>query len=171
MSNMRETLDHLLENLQIENQVIENMLDLARQKREVIISGSIKELDQIMRREVTLLQVLNKAEGERFKGQTCLAESLEVEASELTAAELKRRLGSFADAEYVEAIRGRVDTLAFNLNELKELNTLNNSLLNQSLSFIESMEAIFSRSRDTTYSPNGMTSGQAARPGLLDKRV
>jgi flagellar biosynthesis/type III secretory pathway chaperone len=63
-----------------------------------------------------------------------------------------------------------IDTLAANLERLKDLNRNNTVLLEQSLTYVESIEALLTRQRETTYSAGGSVKESPSR-SVLDKRV
>jgi flagellar biosynthesis/type III secretory pathway chaperone len=60
--------------------------------------------------------------------------------------------------------------LAGNLERLKDMNRHNTALLEQSLAYVENMEALLTRQRQTTYSAGGSVEDSPTR-SVLDRRV
>ncbi|MGE5404762.1 MAG: flagellar protein FlgN [Candidatus Saccharibacteria bacterium] len=167
---MRETINDLLQNLETENLVVEQILDLAQKKRQVIISGDIKELDMIIRKENSMYQSLNKAEASRFKTQVELARLFGTTIDSLTASDIVQRVRPIY-SDCADQIRDKADVLTNNLDQLAYINHLNKDMINQSLAFLETMETLLIMAGDTTYSSQGTVGEVVSRPGILDRKV
>lgn len=159
-----------LDTLNTENQILEQLLDLAHHKRQVVISGDIKELEQLIKRENILLHSLNRCENQRAAVQLQVMKKSGFNESSLTAMEMIRRLES-EYPEHSRAMRELVEIMALRMRALEDLNRLNIELIGQALAFIESMEALLTMTNDTTYSAQGTVPGVSSRPGLLDTRI
>lgn len=166
---MRYDVSRLTESILAENQVITDLIDLAQQKKQAVILGEIDELTGIMRRENHLLHALEKAEAGRDEESRALARSVGIETEDLTASSLVTRLKESGTADTVR-LSDSIDTLAANLERLKDLNRNNTVLLEQSLTYVESIEALLTRQRETTYSAGGSVKESPSR-SVLDKRV
>ncbi|MGE5418118.1 MAG: flagellar protein FlgN [Acidobacteriota bacterium] len=167
---MRETINDLLQTMENENLVVEQILDLAQKKRQVIISGDIKELDMIIRKESSMYQSLNKVEANRYNTQTELARLFGTTNESLTASDIIERVRPIY-SDCADQIRDKSDVLINNLDQLAYVNHLNKDMINQSLAFVETMEALLVMAGDTTYSSQGTVGEIVSRPGILDRKV
>lgn len=166
---MEININRLTECILMENQVVTDLIDLGNTKRQVVILGDITELTEIMRRESQLLKNLEKAETQRQAESLALASLVGLKEEELTASSL---IDQLKGSRLSDAIRlsEEIDNLAHNLNQLKDINQHNTVLLNQSLAFVESMEAFLTHQRETTYSEGGSVKSSPAR-SVLDKTI
>ncbi len=165
---MQYDISYLMEAILKENQVVDNLVELALHKKQAIILGDLAELNEIMRQENRMALALEQSEEKRHSASLELARVLGLE--DLTAASLidGLRQREVAEAERLSDII--VNSLAFNLERLQDLNQDNALLLEQSLAFVESMEALLTRQRETTYSAGGAVKDSPTR-SLLDKRI
>ncbi|MGE5398728.1 MAG: flagellar protein FlgN [Chitinophagales bacterium] len=167
---MERVLTDLLQNLTIESDIIGRMMDLAQQKRQVVISGDLNELDAVVRRENALVFQLEKVEKRRYQDQNLIADLLEMNREETTASNIIARIERF-DGKWANALKEKVNNLVPSLKLLREINEQNDEIINDALAFTRTMEGIFSVFHDVTYSSQGMVN-QASRPrGLLDKKI
>lgn len=163
---MHYNISQLIECVLTENQVIADLIDSATRKKQAVILGDITELSGIMRQENHLLLALEQAEARRQTEILALAESLGSQGELTASALVDREWGAPDTARLAEGIAD----LAYNLDRLRELNRNNNVLLEQSLAFVENMEALLTRQRETTYSAGGSVKDGPTR-SVLDKRV
>jgi len=166
---MQQDINRLSDSISIQTGLVSDLLRLALEKRQAIILGNLNELNEIMRRENQLVRSLQMAETQRQGAALDVARQLGIEESKLTASLLVdalQRIGVVDSRRLSE----EVEELAFNLDRLKEVNQANAELLEQSLAFIESVEALLTRQRETTYSAGGSVKDGPAR-SVLDKRI
>lgn len=164
---MQYDISYLMEAILKENQVVDNLVELALHKKQAIILGDLAELNEIMRQENRMALALEQSEEKRHSASLELARVLGLE--DLTAASLIDGLRQREVAE-AERLSDIINSLAFNLERLQDLNQDNALLLEQSLAFVESMEALLTRQRETTYSAGGAVKDSPTR-SLLDKRI
>lgn len=145
------------------------MIETALEKKKVIVTGDVKTLNTLMRKEAILLQNLNKTEVKRVKAQQGL-EGLLGNNEGLTAAQLIERLSGM-DKKIMDDLKAKVKTLAFNFKGLKQLNEQNAELINDSLAYIELLEEMIGQGRDTTYEKGGISSGYVKDRKILDKKI
>lgn len=165
---MQNDISQLIECIMVENQVIAELIDSTARKKQAVILGDLTELSGIMRQESHLLQALEKAETGRQAESLALAQSLGIK-EELTASSLVARLAE-REAPDTARLAEAISELAINLDCLRGLNRNNKVLLEQSLAFVENMEALLTRQRETTYSAGGSVKDSPTR-SVLDKRV
>jgi len=162
-------VDGLVGSISAENQVILDLISLADSKKQAIIMEDIDGLTDIMRREGQLIYALERAEAGRQAESITLARSLGIADKELTASSLLDRLRTIAPAEAVRLAKYVAD-LTGNLERLKDMNRHNTDLLEQSLAYVENMEALLTRERQTTYSAGGAVEDGPTR-SVLDRKV
>lgn len=166
---MHYNISRLIDGILIENQVVADLVDLASQKKQAIILGELAELNEVMRRENHLTQALEKTETQRHAESLKLVRVLGVKEEDLTASSLINVLHEVGVPD-TERLAEGVKDLAFNLERLKDLNQINATLLEQSLAFVENMEALLTRQRETTYSAGGAVKDSPTH-NVLDKRI
>lgn len=164
---MRIEISRLTECIMTENQVLTDLINLANSKKQAIILEDIAELTEIMRQESHLIHVLEKTEAQRHAGSVALARSVGLKEEELTASSLIDHLNASSEAARLSEA---IDNLVHSLELLKEMNQNNTILLEQSLAFVENMEALLTRQRQTTYSAGGSVNDNPTR-SVLDKKV
>lgn len=155
------------------NRVLTDLAELGLEKQQLIIANEIKELDNLIRKEGTIVSNLTKAEGVRFKLQEGLAASWGMSVADLSAANLIERLQA-KDQELAGKIAEVINTLEYNLTRLKAINKHNDELIEQALEYIDNLQVLYEGDVAGTYSSQGEKSDEApSRPtlNLLDKRV
>ncbi|MGI6514582.1 MAG: flagellar protein FlgN [Syntrophomonadales bacterium] len=162
-------VDGLVGSISAENQVILDLISLADSKKQAIIMEDIDGLTDIMRRENQLIHALERAEAGRLAESSALARALGLGEEGLTASSLLDRLRTVAPSEAARLEKELAD-LAGNLERLKDMNRHNTALLEQSLAYVENMEALLTRQRQTTYSAGGSVEDSPTR-SVLDRRV
>ncbi|MGE5373246.1 MAG: flagellar protein FlgN [Solirubrobacterales bacterium] len=170
MRDITDLLAAFCDSLDRQIELLGRLREVAEQKKPVIISGEVTQLDALMRQENVLLQTLNKTEQQRLREQAELARALGADSSAMTASVLIERVREI-DKERALIVKAKVDTLAFHLQGLKTLNNQIAELLEQSLGFIESLEELISGARDTTYQPRGYANQNPNLRGLFDKKI
>lgn len=166
---MRIEISRLTECIMTENQVLTDLINLANSKKQAIILEDIAELTEIMRQESHLIHVLEKTEAQRHAESVALAQSVGLKEEELTASSLINHLNINAPSE-AAVFSEAIDNLVHSLELLKGINQNNTILLEQSLAFVENMEALLTRQRQTTYSEGGSVNDSPTR-SVLDKKV
>lgn len=149
-----------------ENQTLDQIVALGEQKQQVIIGGKVAELDSLIQKESLLVANLEKLEDQRYK----LQQQFSVHGS--TAGELVEWTGQEypqLKQEFEEAI----NRLVFNLARLRAINNHNNELIEQSLQYIETMQAMLNGDVAGTYSDKGSPVDEKSgrRINLLDTRA
>lgn len=169
---MEEVLQRLLEVMKKEAAIIKALIDYGRLKQEYIIADNIKELDQLLPKEHMLLSNLNKWEEERLSLQGKMADYWQVKGEELTAAKFLERVKAsfpFFYPGFAEVI----DELTADLSFLKQLNRHNNELIEQSLQYIETVQAMLNGDSPGIYDERTNQAQVSAfkRINLVDKKV
>jgi hypothetical protein len=153
--------------------ILDNLIEIAQDKQQLIILGRVQELDRLIQKEGIVVSNLEKLEGARFKLQEQIASGWGMVASELTVAVLLERL----EAEYndlYEVCQAEIQKLTYNMDRLRLINSNNNDLINQSLNYIDEIQSILYGDVAGTYSEKGLQSEEESlRPhaNILDKKA
>lgn len=162
------TLIDLLEQL---DTVHLHMLDLAAEKKKVIIANEVESLIKIMNQEAKLVKQIEILEQKRAaSAQQYLRERGIKSELNLNLTELSRLVFDVEEKKRLLAIQ---EKLSETLQKLKRANELNQKLIEQSLSFIDlSLDILVGRpNQDVTYHHPADRSGNVTRSGLFDSRA
>lgn len=165
------TIQPLVHALQVLNELHLEMIEVAVQKKQAIIEGNVEQLVQIMNQESRMLKRIELAEGKRIELCNEFLKSKGIKtALNLTITELIRLV---FDPEEKSKLQQAQQQLSSSLTEIKELNHLNQQLIQQSLSFLEfSMELYGGRQdQEATYQHPSDKSAGVQRSGLFDTRA
>jgi len=165
---MQNRLNSFLDCIRAENGLIEDLVVSALNKKTAIIGGNLESLNELMRQEIGMVQALEKLEAERLRKQNDLSQRMGIEEN-LTANELIGLMQEAGIESWFE-VSSLIGELSWNVQRLMEHNAMNSGLLEQSLAFIENMETLITRQRDTTYSVGGAIKEIKAR-SMVDKTV
>jgi len=118
----------------------EKLLSLSQEKKDVLINGSLSNLEKIIKQEHKLIQDVRFLEKDRYAMIQQLAEALKIDVNKIT-------ISFLIDIVQEDATKARLTSLKSNLEEvvreLTEVNELNAKLLKQSLEYIQTtMETI-----------------------------
>lgn len=163
---MEAILREFVEVMGKQNHILDQMAILGEQKQQVIIAGHVKELDSLIQKEAGLVSNLEKLENQRYKLQQKfnLPESTARELVEWVGQEYPQIQGEFEET---------VNRLGYNLARLKAINNHNNELIEQSLQYIESIQAVINGDVAGTYSHKGnpVDEKSGRQINLLDTRA
>jgi flagellar biosynthesis/type III secretory pathway chaperone len=163
---MEAILREFVQVMDKQNQTLDQIFDLGEQKQHAIIVGQLKELDSLIQKEAGLVTNLEKLESQRFKLQQ------QLDVHDCTALEMVE----WAGREYPQ-LQGEfeetINRLSYNLTRLKAINNHNNELIEQSLQYIESVQAILNGDIAGTYSDKGSPVDEKSgrQINLLDTRA
>lgn len=153
------------------NQVLEDLVQMGQAKQKLIILGRVQELDKLIQKEGILVSNLEKLEGARFKLQGELASGWGMPLEELTANTILDRLQTDRHQSY-DHFKSEIEKLTQNLGRLRDLNSGNDELINQSLDYIDMMQSLLYGDIAGTYSEKGLqTQEKLPHPNLLDKKA
>ena len=142
------------------------IVELARQKRDVLVGAKAGELDKITRQEELLIPRIGKLQGARDSIMKELAAHYHL-SDESTFEEFIALAPEDAAEELINATREWGECV----QELVQLNQLNAEMLQRTLTFIDYNLNLLSRTvANTTYAPQG-ASGPMAGRSYLDRKV
>ncbi|WP_054957458.1 flagellar protein FlgN [Paenibacillus dakarensis] len=164
-----QTLIDILQRLEL---VYNDMLALAEDKRQAIMSNDVDAVVQLLNRESKGMKSIEQLERERVEAAYAFLQSRGVKSQlELTLTELARLVFDPEEKAGLLEVQSR---LSRTLQELKVKNDLNQQLLVQSLDFIDfSLDMLTGKSSqdEATYHHPSDRGGSTGRPGLFDTRA
>jgi len=158
-------MNSLLELLTKEIEVIQGLLQLSKEKQQVLLEGDLNKLNLIVAEEQVFMGKVDNLEQLRNQEVIRLAEFLG-----LPAWSGLKEVAAGCSAPDGEALQEKGSVLRNHVREIGELNSQNNGLINQSLELIR----FFVKSLAGEPEQSGYTSEADTRKGqslMLDRRV
>jgi len=149
---MRRILTDLCELLREQKQILERMLELSKEEREVIISGKSGRLEDIIRLELKELSKLGQVEKRRIEHHKAIASEMNISDAELTV----RKIAENAEPDEREVIQGVQRELMALIDEHTAVNNENRELIKAHLEYTETMMELMVGTEDPL---NNMYSG------------
>ena len=141
---MRQTLSDLCVLLTGQKEVLTNMLALAKEERQVIISGESDKLENVIRLELKELNKLGAIEKKRLALHRVIAAELGLQEDDITVT----RIAEKAKPDEQEAIRKLQTGLMSLIEEHTEVNKENRELIKSHVEYSETMLNLMSQSED-----------------------
>ena len=141
---MRSLLSELCSLLLQQKNLLEQMLELASEKRRIIINGEADLLEDIVRKELKELTKLNNVEKKRVALHPRLSEEFDVPEEEITITEIAK----CADPNERETIIELQTQLTALLSRHRELNNENQELIRSHFEYTETMIDLMVDSED-----------------------
>jgi len=132
---MRQVLVELCAILSEQKDVLESMLEMAREERQIIIDGKSDKLEDVVRRELRELSKLGAIEKKRAALQKAIAEEFDLPTQELTVTAVAER----AEPDEREAIVKLQKDLTIYINQHTALNMENRELIKAHMEYTETM--------------------------------
>ncbi len=171
--SVEKLLENFIDYLNKQNQVMDSLADLGQEKKELIILGRVKELDELIKHETTAINDLQELEEGRFKLQQQLAGRWAMDLKDISAGEILARVRQNQPAFFGQ-LEQAINRLDFNLTRLRAINEHNNELLEDSLDYIGAIERSLLGDKAGLYSSSGdqlEEHSAANRQRLLDKKI
>lgn len=157
-------LDELLLNfrdvIEKENYLYKQLVDLAKEKKDVLLNRDIERLLAIISSEESIVKEIQAAENIRLGIIENLAELWKIPKNDLNFKKIILLSPLDLSSLYSEFLS--------TLQELKDLNEVNNQLIRDSLSFINYILNVITGENDFTY---GRVRKRVVRPLVVDKEV
>ncbi|KZE70232.1 flagellar biosynthesis protein FlgN [Paenibacillus jamilae] len=147
------------------------LLELAKSKKKIVMENDMDSLVQHLNQESRLLKQVEQLEEARMEVSYELLRERGIKSQlNLTITELARLVFDPEDKNKLLSVQSR---LSHTLSELKEINEINQKLIEQSLVFIDySLDLLVGRpNQEMTYMHPDQKSNQHARPGLFDTKA
>lgn len=165
---MNKSVEQLMIALTKEHEMYQEVLEIARKKRNVIVEGKIKELDGITGKEQAMILSIGKLENIRESILKNIVKELNVDNIQNISG-----LAKYLDEETKNEILAIRDKLAETLKMVKEENDLNSKLIEQSLEYIEFNKNILTtlENRGSTYGSDADEKDVNVKSNLFDLKV
>lgn len=127
-----QVVDKLFDILEQEIETYNDILEISKNKKNIIIKGKVNELESIVNLEQSLIVKMGKLEATREELLGQISGSIGVKASEINMSEIKEHLPEPRKIRMSDC-QNRLSNV---LTELKEANELNSRLIKNSLEFV-----------------------------------
>jgi len=165
-----QVLEEFIRALEEEIEVLEGLIEMAREKKELVVLGKVKELQELLNREARALLALERTESERQRLHEALASEWGMPASDLRGEALLDKARELGE-EGAGRLKELLDSLGRAVNALKFLNRENEDLIKQSVAFIQALERELTGGGAPTYSRSGDLRPESPPVSLLDKKI
>lgn len=144
------------------------ILELSRQKRDVLIAVKPQELEAVTKQEELLILRVGKMEAARGKLMQEIAAASGLAVEGLTLAKMQELAGP--------SLAPRLDSIAADFDrimaDLAPLNQVNAELIQRALGFINyNLNVLTQSAAGPTYAPGGQNAGEPRLRKLVDKKV
>jgi len=164
---MRQTLSDLCALLLDQKKVLEGLLELSREERQIIVSGESDKLENVIRLELKELSKLGAIEKNRKELHKVIATEFGLSEQELTVSLIAER----AQPEEREAIRKIQKDLTAIIEEHTAINKENRDLIKAHIEYSETMLELMVGSEDPLnnfYSGDGKAAPDKKATGFFD---
>ena len=124
---MQKVIWEIADILEKELHIQKELLGLSKELTDVIINGEIKELDNILKVQQTMIMTLGKLEEERMEISSRLGDE------DITMTDLIAR----AEGKLAVRLQELFDDFSYVIDEQKTINNINKKLLKTNLEYIE----------------------------------
>lgn len=165
---MSKSIDQLILALNKEISLYRDYLEIATKKKDVIIKGHVKELESLTGIEQNMIVNMGKIDNMRTSIIGNLLMELKIESVE-NLSELAGYLPESYQAELLQ-LKGQLEEV---LQEIKNINELNGSLIKQSLDYIDfNMNLMMSlENHGTTYESNANEKDLKKKNNVFDVKI
>lgn len=155
--------------LQKQRELYDQLLGIAKDKKDVLVKADLAALDGYTRQEEKVVLQVGKLEDQRNQVHQALANHFNVQGNEVTIAFLLEKCGAEPGASLSEEATG----LKTVLDALRDVNDLNSDLVKQSLDYIEYTVNLLTSMGEVPSYPEkkGASSQEQVRARLFDKRI
>jgi len=163
VKDLLQTMDQL-------NQIHESLLELSKLKTDILVQNQVVQLNQIVNKENSLMKQITKLDLQRIDNisQFLLQKGYKPNAK-ITVDDLTKLVFK---AEEKLLLKGAQEKLLGTIEQLKELNQLNQKLIEQSLAYIEySMDLVLGPPEDEMVYRNPSQQQSQKRNGIFDSRA
>jgi len=165
---MRQTLVDLCRLLHEQKGILVNMLELAKEERQIIVKGESDKLEDVIRLELKELNKLGAVEKKRFALHKTIATELGLPDDEITVSSIADN----AEPDEREAIRKLQTELMPIIEEHAAVNRENRELIKSQIEYSQTMLELITESEDplnNMYGGDGRAAPDKKRPtGFYD---
>lgn len=165
---MSKSVEQLIIALNKQCEMYQEVLEIGRKKRDIIVEGKIKELDGITGKEQAMILSIGKLENIRES----IVKNI---VRELNLSEIQNisGLAQYLDDKTKNKLLAIRDTLTEILKMVKEENDLNSKLIEQSLEYIEFNKNMLAtlENKGSTYGSNADEKDVNIKNNLFDAKI
>lgn len=168
-AKMDELYEKLLNVMSDEKKVYDDLLALSAKKTDVVINLDVKELDNIVKAEQTLILSLRPIEDKREKCVEDLKEKFDLLSDNIT---MEQVIG-YAGSVMKKKLSDMKDSFNKTIGEQQRLNKLNTKLIRNNLDYINLSVNLLVGADETaeTYGAYGINTGKTQTLNLFDKKI
>ncbi|MFS1514800.1 flagellar protein FlgN [Chengkuizengella sp. SCS-71B] len=157
----------IVQHLEMLDQLHFKLIELGKQKKQIIIDNNIEELTKIMNQESMLLKQITEIDSKRVKTvETTVKQKGMQPNPNLTITQLTRFI---IDPEEQKALEAAQNKLLKTMDEMNHVNKLNQQLIEQSLSYINvTLETVLGTADDNVTYQNPLKNQHGSRKGIFD---
>lgn len=147
--------------------ILEKLINLAERKKVVLVERKVDELNQLVQEEAKIVKQLNQVDQEREK----LVESVMKNHPSLSFSQFVEQL---PDELTSKNLQSKLKTLQQLMMELHDINKVNESLIEDSVNFVQHMIEHITKSKQQHFnyqSPIGQQKSQTSNRGFFDTKA
>ncbi|GAE87773.1 flagellar protein FlgN [Acetivibrio straminisolvens] len=126
-------INDLMDILLQESKIYEDILEISKNKTDVIVKGKVNELESITNLEQSLIFKIAKLEESRENLVSEISGILGINSSDITISELEKHV----DQKQAERLKEYKEHMSSIIAEIKDINEINSRLIKNSIDFID----------------------------------
>ncbi|HOM01326.1 MAG TPA: flagellar protein FlgN [Acetivibrio sp.] len=126
-------INDLMDVLSQESKIYEDILEISKNKTDVIVKGKVSELESITNLEQSLIFKIGKLEESRENIVSEISDAIGINPSEITMSELEKHV----DENQAERLRDYKKHMSSIIEEIRDINEINSKLIKNSIDFID----------------------------------
>lgn len=130
---MMQIAQEIVTLLDSEIRIYEDLLELSKKKKDIIIKNEVAELDKIVRLEQNMIFDIGQLEKKREETVDRLCLEIDIKREDATISNISKKIGNDCGKRLLEQQKKTQEVLG----ELKSINDTNGMLIRQSLEYID----------------------------------
>lgn len=170
MVNIDKEVNAVIDILKKEHSYYNDMLELSKSKKKIIVEGKVAELDKIIKLEQNMIVNIGQLERKREEEVAKLSGRLNLKSEQVTITELANVL----QPEQKKRLEEIQNKLQETFSELKSINDINGQLIEQSLEYIDySINIVTGAGMETgsLYGDIGKNKSKQNKKNIFDTKV
>jgi hypothetical protein len=165
---MSKSVEQLILALDKEYEIYKEVLEVAKQKKQIIVEGKMKELDDITSKEQAIILSIGKLESIREAILKNIVNELDIDEAQNIS-----QLSKYLDDKSKKKILAIRDKFKDILIGVRNQNDLNNKLIQHSLEYIEFNKNLLTslENQGSTYSSNADEKDIKIKNNLFDAKI
>lgn len=170
---MENVIRSIMAAVKEETSILNSLIEMGEEKKQLIISNRLRELDTLVHSEGIVVSRLERAEGARFKLQKELASIWDVPVERVNSSEMQSRIGK-QFPELSKELDSLLSGLTGAVEQLQKINRENRELTNYALEYVDYLWTLVGGDAVGLYSADGIEAeDKSARIGhkVLDRKA